>query len=263
MQTTEGQETGNGGGQGAGFGSDIHRLSRTGDSLYELLDIPKTSTNDEIRKKYRRLALKYHPDKNPDNPEAEEMFKKINHANHILSDEKKRALYDKYGSFGLHIAEQFGDDVVETLMMFRSGWFQFAFWTCCLLTGCYFCCCGCFCCCCCCGKCKPETDENEEVPDISQFENDHRGDNEAATAGNDVITSQPERDNNTSNVSSASNKQETATDSPPTYNEAMEERQSQDSTKPNETTALNSGDKVGYTPGNMTESTTPKRVSPT
>ena len=41
--------------------------------MYELLDIPKTSTNDEIRKKYRRLALKYHPDKNPDNPEAEEM----------------------------------------------------------------------------------------------------------------------------------------------------------------------------------------------
>ena len=122
--------------------------------MYQLLDIPKTSTNEEIKKKYRRLALKYHPDKNPDNAEAEEMvksyfrivaliiyiifekpsrifvnifhsqFKKINHANHILSDEKKRALYDKYGSFGLHIAEQFGDDVVETLMMFRSKWFQ-------------------------------------------------------------------------------------------------------------------------------------------
>ena len=43
--------------------------------MYELLDIPKTSTNDEIRKKYRRLALKYHPDKNPDNPEAEEMVR--------------------------------------------------------------------------------------------------------------------------------------------------------------------------------------------
>ena len=53
----------------------MFRFRRTGDSLYELLDIPKTSTNDEIRKKYRRLALKYHPDKNPDNPEAEEMVR--------------------------------------------------------------------------------------------------------------------------------------------------------------------------------------------
>ena len=63
---------------------DVSRLSRSGNSLYELLDIPKSSTNEEIRKKYRRLALKYHPDKNPDNVEAEEMFKKINHANSIL-----------------------------------------------------------------------------------------------------------------------------------------------------------------------------------
>lgn len=51
---------------------------RSGTSLYELLDIPKTSTNEEIKKKYRRLALKYHPDKNPDNPEAEEMVKMNN-----------------------------------------------------------------------------------------------------------------------------------------------------------------------------------------
>ena len=49
--------------------------------MYELLDIPKTSTNDEIRKKYRRLALKYHPDKNPDNPEAEEMVRYSLYAN--------------------------------------------------------------------------------------------------------------------------------------------------------------------------------------
>ena len=63
---------------------DVSRLSRSGNSLYELLDIPKSSTNEEIKKKYRRLALKYHPDKNPDNVEAEEMFKKINHANSIL-----------------------------------------------------------------------------------------------------------------------------------------------------------------------------------
>ena len=57
---------------------------RSGNSLYELLDIPKSSTNEDIKKKYRRLALKYHPDKNPDNVEAEEMFKRINHANSIL-----------------------------------------------------------------------------------------------------------------------------------------------------------------------------------
>ena len=48
---------------------------RTGDSLYELLEIPKTSTHQDIKKRYRRLALKYHPDKNPDNPEAEEMVR--------------------------------------------------------------------------------------------------------------------------------------------------------------------------------------------
>lgn len=258
------ENQGHGTGEGTGTGSDpIHRLSRSGDSLYQLLDIPKTSTNDEIKKKYRRLALKYHPDKNPDNPEAEEMFKEINHAHHILSDEKKRALYDKYGSFGLHIAEQFGDDVVETLMMFRSKWFQCVFWSCCLLTGCYFCCCGCFCCCCCCGKCKPETDENEEVPDISQFEQEDRGENAAANEENDVVTNQPARGDDTSIPVIPPSSSGAATDAPPSYSEAIiVNKNSQEFTKPNETTALNSGDKTGYTP-DMTESTTPKHVSPT
>ena len=51
-------------------------------------------------------------------------FKKINHANTVLSDEKKKAIYDKYGSFGLYIADQFGDETVGTVMMFSSKWFQ-------------------------------------------------------------------------------------------------------------------------------------------
>ena len=51
-------------------------------------------------------------------------FKKINHAHSILSDEKKRKLYDKYGSLGLYLAEQFGEDVVGHVMIFSSKWFQ-------------------------------------------------------------------------------------------------------------------------------------------
>lgn len=247
---------------GEGAGSDpIHRLSRTGDSLYQLLDIPKTSTNDDIKRKYRRMALKYHPDKNPNNPEAEEMFKKINHANRILTDEKKRALYDKYGSFGLSIADQFGDEVVETLMMFRSKWFQCVFWSCCLLTGCYFCCCGCFCCCCCCGKCKPEPDEDAEVPDLAEFEQDHdQGEtNEDNERTENVVTSQPGMPDDTTIPMGFATTSPAATDAaPPSYSEAIILGSN---AKPDETTALNSGDKMGYTP-DMTESTTPKRVSP-
>ena len=55
-------------------------------------------------------------------------FKKINHAHSILSDEKKRSIYDKHGSFGLYVADQFGDDVVEHLMLFSSKWFQVRFY---------------------------------------------------------------------------------------------------------------------------------------
>jgi len=171
-----------------GRDNDISRLSRSGNSLYELLDIPKDSTPDDIKKKYRRLALKYHPDKNPDNSEAEEMFKKINSANAILSDEKKRQLYDEYGSFGLYLADQVGDDLVGTLMFFQSKWFKGLFCLCGLLTGCYFACCLCCCCCCCCGKCAPKKPEDEEddVPDIGEFAE------ETEDPGKEPVTSQPE-----------------------------------------------------------------------
>ncbi|QKF61391.1 DnaJ family protein [Campylobacter curvus] len=66
------------------------------ESLYETLGVSKGATSDEIKKAYRRLARKYHPDINKD-PGAEDKFKEINAAYEILSDEKKRAQYDQYG----------------------------------------------------------------------------------------------------------------------------------------------------------------------
>jgi len=68
---------------------------------YEILQVSKTATKAEIKKAYRKLAMKYHPDRNPDDKEAEEMFKKINEAYEVLSDDEKRAIYDRYGKAGL------------------------------------------------------------------------------------------------------------------------------------------------------------------
>lgn len=70
----------------------------------------------------RKLALKFHPDKNPDNPEAVEKFKEINNAHAILSDPTKRNIYDKYGSLGLYVAEQFGEENVNTYFVLSSWW---------------------------------------------------------------------------------------------------------------------------------------------
>ena len=68
---------------------------------YEVLGIERGAGLDDIKKAYRRLALKYHPDKNPNDPEAEERFKEAAEAYGVLSDEEKRARYDRYGHQGL------------------------------------------------------------------------------------------------------------------------------------------------------------------
>lgn len=68
---------------------------------YEILEIEKTSDKEIIKKAYRKMALKYHPDRNPDDKQAEERFKQINEAYEILSDDSKRAIYDRYGKEGL------------------------------------------------------------------------------------------------------------------------------------------------------------------
>lgn len=69
---------------------------------YEVLEVSKTATIDEIKKSYRKLALKWHPDRNPDNKvEAETKFKEISEANEVLTNEEKKELYDKFGHEGL------------------------------------------------------------------------------------------------------------------------------------------------------------------
>lgn len=64
---------------------------------YEILSVTRNASGDEIKRAYRKLAVQYHPDKNPGNPEAEEKFKELGAAYDILMDEQKRAAYDRYG----------------------------------------------------------------------------------------------------------------------------------------------------------------------
>src|SRR5271165_2575186 len=66
---------------------------------YGMLGVKKTATADEIRKAFRKLARKYHPDGNPNDKKSEEKFKEISEANDILSDEKKRKVYDQLGFY--------------------------------------------------------------------------------------------------------------------------------------------------------------------
>ena len=75
---------------------------------YKVLDVPKTATEAEIKKAYRRLAMKYHPDRNPNDGEAEERFKEAKEASEVLTDPQRRALYDQHGHAGIEAAARGG-----------------------------------------------------------------------------------------------------------------------------------------------------------
>ncbi|MEN6492459.1 MAG: DnaJ domain-containing protein, partial [Rectinema sp.] len=68
---------------------------------YEVLGVPKTATKDEIKKAYRRLAIQYHPAKNPGDKTAEERFKEATEAYEVLGDDQKRQAYDQFGFAGV------------------------------------------------------------------------------------------------------------------------------------------------------------------
>lgn len=81
---------------------------------YEVLGVERGASGAEIKKAYRRVAMKHHPDRNPDNAESEEKFKEANEAFEVLSDDQKKARYDQYGHAGVegqtsHGAADFGD----------------------------------------------------------------------------------------------------------------------------------------------------------
>lgn len=89
---------------------------------YEVLGVQQAATKDEIKASYRKLALQYHPDRNPDNKEAEEKFKEATEAYEVLSDETKRQRYDRFGHQGLRGGQDFGQyqNVNDIFSMFSD-----------------------------------------------------------------------------------------------------------------------------------------------
>jgi molecular chaperone DnaJ len=75
---------------------------------YKVLDVPRTATEAEIKKAYRRLAMKYHPDRNPNDQEALESFKEAKEACEVLTDTQKRAVYDQHGHAGVEASSRGG-----------------------------------------------------------------------------------------------------------------------------------------------------------
>ncbi|XP_044743000.1 dnaJ homolog subfamily C member 5 isoform X2 [Chrysoperla carnea] len=245
------------------------KLSTSGDSLYQILSLPKTATPDDIKKTYRKLALKYHPDKNPNNPDAAEKFKEVNRAHTILSDLTKRNIYDNYGSLGLYIAEQFGEESVNAYFVVTSTWCKALFLFCAVVTGCYCCCCLCCCCNFCCGKCKPRAPE--ETGDYHTLNRDAPEGGAGSSSSTGPISSQPTT-RNKDDLSDVDELGGPVTSQPgPTggINPAPYEGSNTTGISiplpmpaPNENTLLNAQGQPTYTPGMVQSSASPKHAIP-
>ena len=81
--------------------------------FYQILGVNRDASTSQIKKAYRKLAVKFHPDKNPDDPDALTKFHDINEAYEILQDDEKREIYDRHGEEGLKNQVRQGDGMFE------------------------------------------------------------------------------------------------------------------------------------------------------
>ncbi|HIJ38541.1 MAG TPA: DnaJ domain-containing protein, partial [Rhodospirillaceae bacterium] len=89
--------------------------------FYEVLGIAKGASAEDIKKAYRKLAMQFHPDRNPDEPTAEQKFREVNEAYDVLKDEQKRAAYDRFGHAAFEQGRGFGGGGPGGDFHFASG----------------------------------------------------------------------------------------------------------------------------------------------